>query len=148
LARTKKIGALKLVTEMEAEFLAAIESDEKFDFAGAHRSLGLLYLDAPGWPTSIGNRSKARLHLRKAVELSSDYPDNWLSLLEAYLKWGERNTVQSQLAATQEMLQHARKTLTGEKWALSWQDWDRRWDKIKAKVTEPAPHLESPRNRK
>src|SRR5947208_15493408 len=62
LARTKKIGALKLVGEMEREFLAAIDLDPKFDFAGAHRSLGLLYLDAPGWPASIGNRTKARLH--------------------------------------------------------------------------------------
>jgi len=72
LAQTKRLGALKLVGEMETEFLAAIAADGKFDFAGAHRSLGLLYLDAPGWPTSIGNRTKARLHLRRAVELSPD----------------------------------------------------------------------------
>src|SRR5206468_1564673 len=64
LARTKSIGALKLVREMESEFKAAIELDEKFDYAGAHRSLGLLYKEAPGWPTSIGSRGKARSHLR------------------------------------------------------------------------------------
>ena len=148
LARTKKLGALKLVSEMEAEFLAAIEADEKFDFAGAHRSLGLLYLDAPGWPTSIGNRTKARLHLRKAVELSPDYPDNPLSLIEAYLKWGEKSAAASQVAPTEEVLERARKTLTGDKWQASWQDWDHRWAKLKAKALEPAPHLESPRQRK
>src|SRR5882762_3327929 len=69
LARTKTIGALKLVREMESEFKRTIELDEKFDFGGPHRSLGLLYKDAPGWPTSIGSRPKARLHLRRANNL-------------------------------------------------------------------------------
>src|SRR6266568_4837895 len=46
LARTKKLGALKLVEEMETNFKAAIALDPAFDYAGAHRSLGLLYLDA------------------------------------------------------------------------------------------------------
>ena len=148
LARTKKLGALKLVTEMEAEFLAAIEADEKFDFAGAHRSLGLLYLNAPGWPTSVGSRPKARLHLRAAVELSPDYPDNLLSLLEAYLKWGDKPAIASQVASTDEALERARKTLVGDTWQSSWRDWDHRWAKLKAKSSEPAPHLDSPRQRK
>ena len=148
LARTKKIGALKLVEEMEGEFKAAIALDPKFDYAGPHRSLGLLYASAPGWPASIGNRSKARLHLRKAVELSPDYPDNWLSLLETYLKWGDKAAVQSQLASTQEMLQRAQKQLTGEAWEASWQDWQRRWEQIKTKTAEPTPKLESPRHKR
>ena len=148
LARTKKIGAFKLINEMEAEFKAAIALDPKFDNAGAHRSLGLLYLEAPGWPTSIGNRNYARLHLRKAVELSPDFPDNWLSLLEAYLKWDEKTAVHSELAKTAEVLQKARKNLNGEMWELSWQDWDQRWAKIKTKVSETTTRLESPRQKK
>src|SRR5207248_6916974 len=72
LARTKKLGALRLVDEMEAELKAAIALDPKFDYAGPHRSLGLLYADAPGWPTSIGNHSKARQHLHTAIELSPE----------------------------------------------------------------------------
>src|SRR5206468_3539257 len=98
--------------------------------------LGLLYLDAPGWPTSIGSRTKARLHLRTAVELSPDYPENWLCLLEAFLKWGDKSAVQSQLAQSEEMLKRARKIFTGENWESSWQDWDRRWEKIKGKAAE------------
>ena len=148
LARTKKIGAFKLIDEMEMRFKAAIALDPKFDYAGAHRSLGLLYLDAPGWPTSIGNRSNARLHLSKAVEISPEYPDNWLCLLEAYLKWGEKSAIQSQLASTEEALLRARKTFVGDLWESSWQDWDRRWEKIKTKATEPPSNLESPRHRK
>jgi hypothetical protein len=110
--------------------------------------LGLLYFSAPGWPASVGNRSKARSHLQQAVELSRDYPDNWLSLFEAYLKWGEKSSVASQIPATEEILQHARTVLTGDKWELSWRDWDQRWAKIKAKAQEQAMNLQSPRQRK
>jgi len=148
LARTKKIGAFKLIDEMEFEFKAAIALDPKLDHAGPDRSLGLLYRDAPGWPTSIGNRNNARTHLRRAVELSPDYPDNWLSLLEAYLKWGDKSAAQAQLPAAEAALEKARKTLTGETWALSWQDWDRQWEKIKAKTSESPTRFESPRQKK
>src|SRR5260221_1318665 len=109
LARTKKLGAFRVIDEMQVEVKAAIALEPSFAYAGPHRSLGLLYLEAPGWPASIGNRSSARLHLRKAVELCPRYPDNWLSLLEAYLKWDETSAVQPQLGPTEEMLQQARK---------------------------------------
>src|SRR5204863_6138936 len=88
LARTKGFGALKLVREMEKEFSRAAELDSHFDYAGPDRNLGSLYLDAPGWPTSIGNHSKARQHLMRAVQLAPDYPDNHLCLLEGYIKLG------------------------------------------------------------
>jgi len=148
LARTKKLGALKLVGEMETEFKTAIGLDPKVDYAGPDRSLGLLYLDAPGWPTSIGSRAKARLHLRTAAELCPDHPENLLCLLEAYLQWSDKSAVQSQLASTEDTLQRARKALNGEKWESSWQDWDRRWEKIKAKTAELSRNLGSPKQRK
>ena len=66
LARTKAFGALKLVREMEKEFTRAIELDSHLDYAGPDRNLGFLYLNAPGWPTSIGNNSKAKQHLMRA----------------------------------------------------------------------------------
>ena len=139
LARTRKLSALKLISDMEAELKTTAELDARFDYAGPDRTLGLLYRDAPGWPTSVGSRSKARTHLRKAVELSPDYPDNRLSLLESYLKWGERSAVQSDLAATEESLERARKTLTGPRWESSWSDWDHQWEKIKRKAEETQP---------
>jgi hypothetical protein len=147
LARTKRLAALRLVDEMERELKIAISLDPKFDFAGPHRSLGLLYADAPGWPTSVGSHSKAGLHLHAAVELSQDYPENRLSLLEVQLKWGEKNAVQAQLAAMEEMLPRARSNFTGEAWVYSWEDWDRRWTSIKAKAGAPSIKLESPRQR-
>jgi tetratricopeptide (TPR) repeat protein len=133
LAQTKLLGALKLVEQMEAAWKTTIALDPKFDYAGGHRTLGVLYRDAPGWPTSIGSRAKAREHFKKAMELSPDYPGNRLSLLEAYAKWGEKKSVQDQAGATEEFLKTARTRLTGEEWALDWQDWDKRWQTIKAR---------------
>ena len=136
LARTKSLGALPLVDEMERAFKAAVSLDANFDHAGPDRSLGLLYLDAPGWPASIGSNKKARQHLQKAVELSPDFPENQLCLLEALLKWRELKRVAGDLKAVETILQTARGKLTGPDWAPSWDDWDARWRKIKAKVEE------------
>jgi tetratricopeptide (TPR) repeat protein len=130
-ARTKLLGALGILDEMEAVWKKAIALDPKYDYAGAHRSLGLLYLDAPGWPTSIGSKSKARQHLEKAVELNPEYPGNRLCLLEAQLKWGETKTVRAQISPVEAVLKTARTNLTGEAWARDWQEWDERWQKIK-----------------
>jgi tetratricopeptide (TPR) repeat protein len=134
LARTKLLGALKLVDEMEVEFLAAIALDPRFDYASGHRSLGLLYLEAPGWPTSIGNKVKARQHLERAVDLVPDFPENRLVLLEALLKWGERQKVREQIPDIERLLETARRQLTGEEWEWWWTDWQQRWKKIKAKA--------------
>jgi tetratricopeptide (TPR) repeat protein len=134
LARTKLFTALHLLDEMEATWKKAIELDAKFDHAGAHRSLGLLYLDAPGWPLSLGSRAKARQHLKKAVELCPDYPGNQLCWLEALLKWDEMKAVRAQIDAVEVILQTARGRLAGEEWKRDWEEWDARWKKIKARA--------------
>jgi tetratricopeptide (TPR) repeat protein len=143
LARTKRLGALKLVDEMESSFFSAIRFDPRFDFAGAHRCLGLLYRDAPGWPISVGNRAKARQHLSKAVELAKEYPDNWLCLIEAYLSWGEKDRARRHLQAAQEHIDAARKKFTGVEWKTSWEDWDKRLEALRLKLQ--TPKLESPK---
>ena len=131
LARTKRLGALKIVHEMEREFKTAIQLDEQFDHAAPRRSLGLLYRDAPGWPTSIGSRSKARRELERAVELSPNYPENRLCLAESYAEWGEKRALQAEVQALAELLPKARKSLSGEDWAEDWRDWDTRWEKLR-----------------
>lgn len=127
LARSKTIGALKIVHEMEREFKVTIELDATLAHAGPHRSIGLLYLEAPGWPTSIGSRSKARSHLEKAVELSPDYPENRLCLLEAYSKWKDKKNMTREAKAYEELLPRAQKAFMGEAWQEDWIDWDKRW---------------------
>jgi hypothetical protein len=47
LARTKALGALRLVDEMESEFHTARKLDPQMDHAGPDRNLGYLYFEAP-----------------------------------------------------------------------------------------------------
>jgi len=126
LAQTRALGALKLVREMEAEFKAARLLDERFDFAGPDRNLGLLYLQAPGWPTSLGSRAKARHHLRRAVDLSPEYPENPLNWLEACLRWKDWQEAARALARLESVWPEARTKFTGAQWAAAWADWEAR----------------------
>ena len=144
LARTRGISALKLVEQMEREFLRAAGLEPKFDYAGADRSLGLLYREAPA-VVSVGSRFKARQHLARAVELAPQYPENHLNLLEAYLQWGERDAARRELKVLEQDWASARLQLAGPAWAASWADWDARLQKAKKKLEEPAK-LESPRH--
>jgi tetratricopeptide (TPR) repeat protein len=123
LARTELIGALALVKEMEPEFLTAGKLDPQFDHAGPERNLGLLYRDAPGWPVSIGNPSKAQSFLKQAVKLAPDFPENYLHLIESYLKWNELDDAKKELRALDAIWPAAQKNLTGDKWAQSWDNW-------------------------
>jgi tetratricopeptide (TPR) repeat protein len=133
LARTRTIGALRIVDEMERVFLAARDRDERFDFAGSDRNLGLLYLEAPAFG-SIGNRTKARQHLRRAVELFPDYPENRLNLAEAYLKWDEYPSAAQELEALARSWTAAKEHLSGPAWTASWRDWQRRLVAAQQKV--------------
>jgi len=146
LARTRTFGALKLVSQMEREFSWAIELDSHFDYGGPERSLGLLYRDAPAIG-SIGSRTKARQHLERAVELSPGYPDNRLSLIESYLKWGDREGAQRQLRALKEAWPRARLELSGANWNCSWDDWQERLHKMEKKLGDGSKPLESPRTK-
>jgi tetratricopeptide (TPR) repeat protein len=131
LARTKSLGALRIVKEMEQEFKKSIEIDPRFDFSGAYRSLGMLYAEAPGWPASIGNRAKGRDTLQKAVDLHPEFPDNQISLAEACLKAGSRRQLEAKLPGMQKQIEAARKLFTGGEWSASWVDWDKRWQEVK-----------------
>lgn len=134
LARTKKLGALRLVDEMEIELKNAIAIDPKFDYAGAHRSLGMLYRDAPGWPASIGSRSKAKQHLLKAVQVASEYPDNHISLIESLIEWADLKAARAAVLQAESPMRQARLELTGDRWKEAWRDWDRRWERIRRRT--------------
>jgi len=144
LARTRGIGALKLVDQMEYEFKIVVMLDEKYDFAGSDRNLGLLYRDAPSFG-SIGSRSRAHKHLDRCVELSPDYPENRLTLIESLLKWGDRVGAKRELNALEGLWPNARKTLNGEKWASSWVDWKKRLMQVTSKIEDAPKAIPSPR---
>lgn len=137
LARTKSLGALPLVKEMEEALQRSIKINPKFDHAAADRSLGMLYMDAPGWPTSIGSKSKSRKHLQRAVELVPDYPTNYLTLMEAYIRWGDAEALRTAMAKYRRLLPSAKEKYSGPRWEQSWQDWELRWKFILQKAQEP-----------
>jgi tetratricopeptide (TPR) repeat protein len=144
LARTRSLGALKLVDQMEQEFTKAIALDASFDYAGPERSLGLLYRDAPVF-ASIGSRTKARAHLQRALELAPRYPENRLNLIESELKWGDRKAARRELKLLEDAWEEAHSEFAGPQWTVSWADWTDRLQKIRKTLEEPA-RLESPRH--
>jgi tetratricopeptide (TPR) repeat protein len=76
------IKALGRVKEMAKSLERAIQLDEKFDEGGPRRLLGLLLLHSPGWPISIGDKKAADRHIRRAVELVPEYPENQTALAQ------------------------------------------------------------------
>ena len=146
LADTRRnLSSLRIVREMEKEFLRAIELDERFDYAGPNRSLGLLYLQAPVFG-SIGSRSKAHQRLKRAVELAPEYPGNRLNLIEAYLKWGEFNTALREVKALEESWPKARQDFSGERWAASWLEWEQRLKAANKRIEKASKTIQPPRN--
>lgn len=131
LARTKLLGALKLVGEMERAFKTAATLDEHFDSAGPDRCLGLLYYEAPVIG-SVGSRPKARKHLERAAELAPEFPENRLNLAEAYLKWREKKLLQRELDALEKLQPAARTNFAGADWEAAWVEWVRREKKLRA----------------
>jgi len=136
LARTKILGALSIVDEMEDEFKRARALDSKLDFAGPDRNLGELYLEAPGWPASIGSKTKARQHLKHAIEIAPDYPGNRLKYAEALVRWKDWDDAKEQLKLLEQILPAARTNLSGEAWSPSWVEWDERIQAAKKKIEE------------
>jgi len=130
LARVRPLSALRLVGKMRAAFEKARQLKEGFDHAGPDRNLGLLYREAPGWPASIGDRTRARRHLRRAVELDPEHPENRLNLAESGLLWKEPDLVWPQVAALEKLWPEARRRLTGTAWESAWTDWDQRWTNL------------------
>jgi tetratricopeptide (TPR) repeat protein len=144
LADTKRnLSALRMVKDVEREFLAAQALDKHFDYAGPDRNLGLLYRDAPVI-ASIGSRSKARQHLEEAVQLAPEFPENQLNLVEVYLKWDYHAEAQRQFGEMEKMWPEAQKKFTGAVWDMSWTDWNKRFEAIKKKFEKNSKVIESP----
>ena len=136
-------SALHLAKDIEREFLAARALDEHFDYAGPDRNLGLLYRETPTI-ISIGSRTKARQHLEEAVKLAPDLPENRLNLLESYIRWGYHTEATRELKELERIWPAATKTFTGDEWALSWWEWNKRLAGVQKKLEEAPKPSESP----
>jgi tetratricopeptide (TPR) repeat protein len=135
LARTKLLGALRLVGQMEREFKRACELEAAFDHAGPERNLGRLYFEAPVLG-SVGDLEKARVHFLKAIKLAPDYPENRLNLAESYLKSGNHAEARAQLKLLEDQLPAARLALSGPAWSTLWADWTNQLAHLKKRAEE------------
>ncbi len=131
-AEAPSVAAYKLIRDIEREFKAAADLDERLDFAGPPRCLGLLYRDAPGWPLSIGSKHKAREFLDHAAALAPDYPENQLNLVESHVRWHQAPEAEKAWQKLAALWSVARTNLTGVAWEPSWEDWTTRRAAVKA----------------
>jgi hypothetical protein len=144
LAQTKTLGALRIVPRIEAAFAAALAADPAIDNAGPDRGLGLLYFEAPGWPTSVGDRTKARRHLERCVELAPAHPGNRLSLAEALLEWRDREGARAQLEAIDRDWSANRLRLADPSLEADWRVWLQRRNALAARLKRPPVPLDPP----
>jgi tetratricopeptide (TPR) repeat protein len=85
LADVNRLRGFKLLPQIMDELERSLVLDETYDQAGAHRVLGRIYFEAPGWPVSVGNREKSLEQLTAAVRLAPDNSTNHLYLAETLL---------------------------------------------------------------
>lgn len=104
-AREDQARALSMIEEMEAEAKRAAEMDEAQSGAGPHRYLALLYAQAPGFPTSIGDIDLAYEHAERALEIAGDEPANHVAMAEVLLEDGEDEAAIERLETALELLE-------------------------------------------
>lgn len=134
LASTRGMSALKLVREMEAHLLAARALDATVSDAGPDRSLAYLYLNAPGWPLSVGSNDKSRHHFEQAVRLAPHNPEHHLAFAEACLRWRKKDEAKKHLAQAEAVWAKARELYQGSEWQTDWSDWNTRLATLKEKL--------------
>jgi hypothetical protein len=122
-AEAPSLAAYKLIRDIEWEFRFAANLDEKLDYAGPVRCLGLLYRDAPSWPISIGSKHKAREYLEHAAALAPDYPDNQMNLVESYIRWRQQAEAEAAWKKLALIWPAARTNLSSQAWEPYWDDW-------------------------
>ncbi|MCB1141804.1 MAG: tetratricopeptide repeat protein [Leptospiraceae bacterium] len=91
------MASLASVDPMKKSYEIVLKENENFFFAGPHRALGRLYHMAPGWPISVGNKTKALQHLERAIEIGPDFFNNRLYLAELYIDIGQKEKAKKQL---------------------------------------------------
>ena len=92
-----KLLGRKLLPIILEELKRAVALDETYDQAGAHRVLGRIYYEAPGWPLSVGDMEKSRQHLQAAVRLAPATSTNHLYLAQTLLRLNEAGLARQEL---------------------------------------------------
>jgi len=98
---------LKLVSQIIEEMEDTIGVNPAYEQAGAHRVLGRIYYECPGWPLSVGNIHESLEHLSKAVALAPDNSTNHLFLAETLLRLGKKEEARQELEQVLKATRHA-----------------------------------------
>jgi tetratricopeptide (TPR) repeat protein len=96
-ADAAKTKGLAMIKPMLDALKRANELNEQLDYAGPRRVMGQIYLEAPPWPTSVGDPEQAMELLEDAIEDHPNYPENHLVLAEAAIKLRQHNKARKQL---------------------------------------------------
>jgi len=92
-----KLLGHRLLPRILEELQRAVALDAAYDQAGAHRVLGRIYYEAPGWPLSVGDLAKSRQHLQAAVRLSPATSTNHLFLAQTLSRLQEAGLARQEL---------------------------------------------------
>jgi hypothetical protein len=93
-----KLLGHRLLPRILEELKRSVALDAAYDQAGAHRVLGRIYYEAPGWPLSVGDLAKSRQHLQAAVRLAPDTSTNHLYLAQTLFRLNEDGLARQELA--------------------------------------------------
>lgn len=116
-ARERHATATQGLKLMVEHLQRAAELDPRFDDAGPQRTLALLLVRAPGWPTGPGDPEGGLAEARKAVSLSPEYAPNALALAEALLATGAKEEGRQWAQRAQALAQAARGNPDAAEWA-------------------------------
>ena len=103
LAQERPTRGHEAVKEMLPHLERTAQLDPDLDGAGAYRTMALVYLRAPGWPTSVGDEAAGLDYARRAVERFAGHPGNRLALAEALQANGKRDRARAELDKAREL---------------------------------------------
>jgi len=104
LARERPSTGVESIKAMLFHLEQALAVDPELDQAGPRRTLALVYLRAPGWPTSVGDEEAGLEQARRAAATAPGYPMNQLVLAEALVANGLEDEARAALALARELL--------------------------------------------
>lgn len=97
----------RLLPRILEELERAVALDETYDQAGAHRVLGRIYYEAPGWPVSVGDLKKSLQHLKAAVRLAPATSTNHLYLAQTMYRLKDANQARQEFEQVLKSTQYA-----------------------------------------
>lgn len=113
------------------QFLSAGEAaqkiDEKYDYGGPLRLIGVLYARAPREPVSIGDPEKAVKFLERAKACAPDFPPNQIYLAEALV-------LDERYADAEAALLAGKRALAQAKWAGKRAVWQELYSRVERKL--------------